>query len=369
VLGELFPQTFDLFARGLALDESVASWEVYDDYGTTLQKFGRFDDSYAVFARAVQRGFIPGIYQRNTLHVPRGFPSRPFWNVNGDGRSDHARCSNGASSSTTTTETTTKPTTIDPEIPERYLAHVRKLRRNHALFKQEFADFLHNRIATSSTAASNKKKVEGGIKAMETQRELVLPSGDWKQLVLWNFGQRLPGCDLVPRTCAIVTGTLSLSYFSFFNFFLLSFFLNFLFIYFIYVWLFLFQLVSVAHSCFLILVTTLPIRVSHVLGIQESISHPHGVISFSMLTPGTHIPSHVGSTGSRLRLHLGIDVTPGCFIRVGMLVFFINFSSLEFLILLLSFRFLLYLSYLANFTLRIHVFSQFFFLLFFTYLR
>ena len=42
-----------------------------------------------------------------------------------------------------------------------------------------------------------------------------------------------------------------------------------------------------------------------------------GNIKFSMLKPGTHIPPHCGPSNYRIRLHLGLFVPDGTWIRVG----------------------------------------------------
>jgi len=50
--------------------------------------------------------------------------------------------------------------------------------------------------------------------------------------------------------------------------------------------------------------------------IPESI-FPHGGVKFSLLAPDTLVPSHVGPTNARLRMHLGVVCPPGTGMRVG----------------------------------------------------
>lgn len=42
-----------------------------------------------------------------------------------------------------------------------------------------------------------------------------------------------------------------------------------------------------------------------------------GFVAFSCLAPGTHVIPHCGHTNAKLRCHLGIQIPPGCRIRVG----------------------------------------------------
>jgi len=43
----------------------------------------------------------------------------------------------------------------------------------------------------------------------------------------------------------------------------------------------------------------------------------YGGAFFSRLAPGTHLAAHCGPSNARLRIHLGLDIPPGCRIRVG----------------------------------------------------
>jgi hypothetical protein len=42
-----------------------------------------------------------------------------------------------------------------------------------------------------------------------------------------------------------------------------------------------------------------------------------GLVYLSRLAPGTRVAAHTGPTNMRIRVHLGIDIPPGCGIRVG----------------------------------------------------
>jgi aspartate beta-hydroxylase len=51
--------------------------------------------------------------------------------------------------------------------------------------------------------------------------------------------------------------------------------------------------------------------------ILASIDALGGQVVASVIEPGAHIPSHCGPWNTRLSIHLGLDVPPGCRIRVG----------------------------------------------------
>jgi aspartate beta-hydroxylase len=42
-----------------------------------------------------------------------------------------------------------------------------------------------------------------------------------------------------------------------------------------------------------------------------------GLVYLSRLAPGTRVAPHCGPTNMRIRVHLGIDIPPGCGIRAG----------------------------------------------------
>jgi aspartyl/asparaginyl beta-hydroxylase (cupin superfamily) len=51
--------------------------------------------------------------------------------------------------------------------------------------------------------------------------------------------------------------------------------------------------------------------------IPELITNPRGLVYFSVLNPHVHIRAHCGPTNARIRLHLGLQVPSGAFMRVG----------------------------------------------------
>jgi aspartate beta-hydroxylase len=50
---------------------------------------------------------------------------------------------------------------------------------------------------------------------------------------------------------------------------------------------------------------------------QDIITHPHGLVYFSVVGGGVRIKPHFGPTNTRLRIHLGLSVPPGAKIRAG----------------------------------------------------
>lgn len=60
-----------------------------------------------------------------------------------------------------------------------------------------------------------------------------------------------------------------------------------------------------------------PITSGIIEGFQDIITHPHGLVYFSVVGGGVRIKSHFGPTNTRLRIHLGLSVPPGAKIRAG----------------------------------------------------
>merc|ERR1712232_567124 len=51
--------------------------------------------------------------------------------------------------------------------------------------------------------------------------------------------------------------------------------------------------------------------------IPEAASMVRGATKLSVLTPGTHIRHHNGPSNTRMRMHLGIKIPSGAFLRAG----------------------------------------------------
>jgi aspartate beta-hydroxylase len=60
-----------------------------------------------------------------------------------------------------------------------------------------------------------------------------------------------------------------------------------------------------------------PFTTSLLSSIPELITNPRGLVYFSVLNPHVHIRAHCGPTNARIRLHLGLQVPSGAFMRVG----------------------------------------------------
>jgi aspartyl/asparaginyl beta-hydroxylase (cupin superfamily) len=60
-----------------------------------------------------------------------------------------------------------------------------------------------------------------------------------------------------------------------------------------------------------------PFTTSLLSSIPELITNPRGLVYFSVLKPHVHIRAHCGPTNTRIRLHLGLQVPSGAFMRVG----------------------------------------------------
>ena len=60
-----------------------------------------------------------------------------------------------------------------------------------------------------------------------------------------------------------------------------------------------------------------PVLAAAIEGITEATTMAGCCISLSWLHPDTHITPHCGPTNTRLRLHMGLKVPPGCSIRVA----------------------------------------------------
>jgi aspartate beta-hydroxylase len=60
-----------------------------------------------------------------------------------------------------------------------------------------------------------------------------------------------------------------------------------------------------------------PFTTSLLSSVPELITNPRGLVYFSVLNPHVHIRAHCGPTNARIRLHLGLQVPLGAFMRVG----------------------------------------------------
>lgn len=67
-----------------------------------------------------------------------------------------------------------------------------------------------------------------------------------------------------------------------------------------------------AHAC-----ERFPVTAQIVAGIPEATTFGPGVVTLSWLDPDTHIVPHCGRTNAQLRVHLGIRIPEGCWMRVG----------------------------------------------------
>ena len=64
-------------------------------------------------------------------------------------------------------------------------------------------------------------------------------------------------------------------------------------------------------------INVLPLTAGVLETLPEVISMVRGAAKVSVIEGGTHLRPHCGPSNTRMRIHLGLSVPPGCEIRVG----------------------------------------------------
>lgn len=134
------------------------------------------------------------------------------------------------------------------------LAHqqvITQLQSHYQLIRNEILPHVSSHSAKAAGASSK----DGAFDSFDAEHDGLTQNGDWRQLTLWKGGRRTSGCELVPKTCALIE----------------------------------------------------KIDGNHITSIQI----PFGQIKFSLLASGTHVWPHCGPTNARLRIHLPLLV-PDC---------------------------------------------------------